>query len=85
MGLAAASYEGTRNVHSETASERGGGSDSRDVTLVTLHHRYLRAEGAARVSAEAALVGEIEAGVWGCCLGLLFGLLCGVAVWGLGG
>ena len=45
------------------------GSDSRDVMLVTLHHRYLRAEGAARVAAEAALVGEIEAGVWGCCLG----------------
>ena len=58
---AAASYEGTGNVHNETASERGDGSDSRDVTLVTLHHRYLRAEGAARVAAEAALVGEIEA------------------------
>ena len=28
-----------------------------------------------RLAAEAALVGEIEAGVWGCCVGLLFGVL----------
>ena len=57
----AAVYEGTGNIHNDEVAERGDGANSRDVTLVTLHHRYLRAEGAARVAAEAALIGEIEA------------------------